>query len=369
MPEFPFFTSSPSEAMRNSLVRDAKRVIDSGIYVGGIEVQGFEKELATFLGGGYCVGVANGLDAITLSLLALNIGPGDDVLVPSYSFMATWIAVRRSGARCVAIDVDPKTGLVDPHQVLRKVSRKTKAFIPVHLYGNPFENLTLISELRGRGVTTLDDGAQSIGATFSNGEPCLAGDLIAYSFYPTKNLGALGDGGAVFTKNHDLAKKVRSLGSYGFGEARHSFDDLGLNSRLDSIQSAFLSTKLRSLENENRHRAQQREIYSTNLSEHVEFISSGPGSSNHHIAIKVRSREKLRQRLAKKGVSTDIHYPYTVELFASKSEKKSVKLKDNDFLGASELAKTVVTLPVGSWLSFSETAHIAEIIATELSDF
>ncbi len=361
----PFFDCTPSESASNELERVASEVIKSGTYVGGQAVSEFEETFAHFLGGGHVVGVGNGLDALTLSLIALQVGPGDEVIVPSYSFIATWIAVARVGATCVVVDVEPETGLISLDTIRQKISPSTKAVIPVHLYGSPVHLGELRSALEGSGVSIVEDCAQSVGAAEPAGIVGTIGTVAAFSFYPTKNLGALGDGGAVFTRSEELAQRVRSLRSYGFGSSRYDFTTLGLNSRLDSIQAAFLTEKLKGVLAETKARRLQAAEYQKRLFNFKVVKQDLDESVFHHFPVLVPDREKFREALMDLGVETDCHYPYTFEAFARLVPPELVSYDKADLYQANRFASEVVTLPVGSWLSeaqFDATVRALEIV-------
>ena len=365
----PFYDCTPSAETANQLSDAANKVIRSGTYVGGELVNAFEEQLASYLGGGYCIGVGNGLDALTLSLMALDVGPGDEVIVPTHSFMATWIAVSRTGATSVGVDVDPATGLVDLDQVLNKVTRRTKVFLPVHLYGAPVDFSTIEQNLRDRGVSILEDCAQALGAKTAHGMAGALGDLGAFSFYPTKNLGALGDAGAIFTRDPEMAERLKSLRSYGFKDSRYQFGELGVNSRLDPIQAAFLTTKLPQLDAEGMYRNWQADTYTQAIvdSSLVPVKSNSGYSVYHHFAALSGNRTKFREHLSDLGVATDAHYPYTMEAFTDLSSKRMFRVKESDLKGSRELASKVVTFPMGTWLSKDQTNFVSERLSEALS--
>lgn len=360
-PRVPFFDCTPNAATAEKLAKIAAEVIESGVYVGGSYVAGFEDELARFLGGGHVVAVGNGLDALTLALMALDIGPGDEVIVPSYSFIATWTAVARVGATCVVADVESSTGLVNLDAVLSKLSPATKAFIPVHLYGASVHLSEIRDTLAERNVQIVEDCAQSIGASEPGGMTGTLGTMAAFSFYPTKNLGALGDGGAVFTKSEVLAERLRSLRSYGFQGSRYQFSMLGVNSRLDAIQAAFLSEKLSGTAVETQNRRRQANLYLANAAEGgLKSVAQHPGESVfHHFPLLAGDRNQVISSLAGFGVEADMHYPYTFEAFAAIPGISEFKLTQSDIENAKLLAMSVVTLPIGSWLSPDQESQVS----------
>jgi len=366
--DIPFYDCTPSANQSSLLMQAASRIIQSGNYVGGNEVESFEAELSEYLGGGFCVGVGNGLDALTLSLLALDVGHGDEVIVPTYSFMATWIAVSRTGAKLVGVDVDPSTGLVDLDQVRRAVTRRTKVFLPVHLYGAAVDIGEIRAELSGKGIAILEDTAQALGASSKDGMAGTLGTLGAFSFYPTKNLGALGDAGAIFTRDEGLYARLKSLRSYGFGSSRYEFREIGLNSRLDPIQAAFLRVKLPGLEAEGEHRRWQAGEYLKAIQgTQIKAVGGLSGRSvYHHFALLSDDRAALRRRLAEAGVMTDIHYPYTFEAFLKMTSNSRIRVNERNLKGARELARKVTTLPMGSWLNKEDSRTISRNLAVAL---
>ena len=349
----PFYDATPSRFAKRKLRKIAGDVISKGTYVGGDFVSTFESDLGNYLGGVHAVGVGNGYDALALALMSLGVGPGDEVIVPSHTFMATWSAVNRVGGVVVAVDVDPQTGLVDLAQVVAKISAKTKAFIPVHLYGNPLDFRPISQALQERSIGIIEDCAQSIGARVGGQMTGTLGDIGAFSFYPTKNLGALGDGGACVTKDPVLAQRLASLRSYGFDGSHYKFKEIGVNSRLDTLQAAFLSEKLKFLENENQVRRIQAAKYAEVFAKFgLQSFEAESGSSVfHHFPVLIEEREKFRSALYARKVSSDCHYPYTIESFRELVNPGFCIVDDVDLLGAREIARKVTTFPIGSWMS------------------
>jgi dTDP-4-amino-4,6-dideoxygalactose transaminase len=238
-----FDTATPLEPLRDELRSAIGRVVDSGGFILGPEVQGFERELADYLGCREAIGVGNGTDAITIALRALGVGPGDEVVVPSFTFYASAEAIPPTGARPVFCDVDPDTFCVTPETVRAALTPRTKAVIAVHLFGN----VAPIGEIEALGVPVLEDAAQALGSRSAAGRPGALGTIATFSFFPSKNLGAFGDGGAVATSDAELAARVRSLRFHGSRDKR-TFDEVGYNSRLDALQAAILRVQLPHLE-------------------------------------------------------------------------------------------------------------------------
>lgn len=364
----PFYDATPSKSTKRKLKKIAAEVISRGTYVGGEFVTNFESDLGRYLRGVHAVGVGNGYDALVLALTAVGVGPGDEVIVPSHTFMATWSAVNRVGGVVVAVDVDPRTGLADLEKVVSKISSNTKAFIAVHLYGNPLDFRPLSQALQERSIKVIEDCAQSIGAQVGGQMTGTLGDIGAFSFYPTKNLGALGDGGACVTKDPSLAERLKSLRSYGFAGSHYKFSELGVNSRLDALQAAFLSEKIKSLEIENQVRRVQAAKYSRAFAKFglQTFETEFSSSVFHHFPVLIPEREKFRAELTARRVATDCHYPYTVESFNELVSPGSCIVEEGDLLGAREVARKVTTFPIGSWMTSRAQrfviGQIAEVI-------
>ncbi|MGH2869836.1 MAG: DegT/DnrJ/EryC1/StrS family aminotransferase [Solirubrobacteraceae bacterium] len=238
-----FDTATPLAPLRDELMSAITRVVDSGGFILGPEVQAFERELADYVGCRAAIGVGNGTDAITIALRALGVGPGDEVIVPSFTFYASAEAIPPTGARPVFCDVDPDTFCVTPETVKAALTPRTKAVIAVHLFGN----VAPIAEIEALGVPVLEDAAQALGTRSTAGRPGALGTIATFSFYPSKNLGAFGDGGAVTTSDLELAERVRSLRFHGSRD-KQTFDDIGYNSRLDALQAAILRVQLPHLE-------------------------------------------------------------------------------------------------------------------------
>jgi len=297
--------------LRGEIDQAIARCLDSGVYVLGEEVEAFESEFAQYCGAEQCVAVANGLDGLTLALRACGIGPGDEVLVPGHTFIATWLAVTHCGASIVPVDITPDTYTIDPAQLERALTSRTRAIIPVHLYGHPADLDPLLAVARDRGLFVIEDAAQAHGARYRGRRIGAHGDAVAWSFYPGKNLGAFGDGGAVTTNNADLAARIRMLRNYG-SSRKYVHEEIGVNSRLDPIQAAVLRVKLRVLDDWNRRRRSVAQEYlaglvgtGLTLPREAEWASS----VWHIFAVMFPGRDLLRQRLEARGIGTLIHYP------------------------------------------------------------
>ena len=277
-------------------------------------VKKFEKEYADYIGTNYCVGVGNGLDALKISLKALEIGEGDEVIVPANTYIATVLAVTSVGAKPVLVEPDINTFNIDPIKIEEKITTKTKAIIPVHLYGLPCAMDEIIAIANKHQLYIIEDNAQASGAIYKGKLTGSFGHINAHSFYPTKNLGALGDGGAITTNNKELARKAKLLSNYG-SEIKYKNELLGYNSRLDEIQAAVLSIKLNYLNGWNKEREFLSKVYDKNLSS-IEGLSTYNDMHNsmikhtrHLYVIRVKEREKLMEYLLGEGISTAVHYP------------------------------------------------------------
>ena len=315
----PFLSLNLDDELVRSELRSAfERVLDSERFVLGQELESFEREWADYCDAEYCVGVGNGLDAIKLSLLAAGVVPGDEVLVPASTFIATWFAVSIVGAVPVPVPVREDTNTIDPERILDFLGAKTRAIIPVHLYGLPVDMDPILRIASEHNLKVIEDAAQAHGARYRGRRIGSHGDMVAWSFYPGKNLGALGDGGAVTTNDRDTADYLRLLRNYG-SERKYHHGIIGYNSRLDELQAAFLRTKLRGLDAANSRRRGIAERYSSEiplaLEGHGEIVSvpkiaDGFDSAWHLYVISSSKRDELAQGLQESGVETLIHYPH-----------------------------------------------------------
>ena len=288
------------------------RVLDSGQYIFGPEVEAFEMAFAQYCEANHAVGVANGLEALILSLRALGIGEGDEVLVPSNTYIATWLAVSEVGALPVPVEPDPATHNMDPEHIAVAITPATRAIIAVHLYGQPAD-LTPISALAQKhGLALIEDAAQCVGARYRGKRIGSHGDAVCWSFYPGKNLGAMGDGGAVTTNNSALAANVRKLGNYG-SDRKYVHEMRGINSRLDPIQAAILNVKLAHLDDWTARRCRIAACYLEGLSDHdgiiLPHVPEWVDPVWHLFVIRSERREALQAHLTKAGINTLIHYP------------------------------------------------------------
>lgn len=299
-------------AIRSEIDDAVRDVLESGRFIMGPHVRGLETEVAKYLGVDHGVGVASGTDALVLALRAVEIGPGDEVIVPAYTFFATVEAVLTVGATPVFADIDPLTYNIDVQQALARITPRTRAVIPVHLYGHPARITDLIEGARARGVRVIEDNAQAFGAEYAGKKTGSFGDIGCLSFFPSKNLGGCGDGGMVVTSDPDIAERIRILRSHGWKE-KYRPVLVGANSRLDEIQAAILRVKLRHVDDWNRRRSELAAAYAGRLSalDVVQPVESGDVRHAFHVyVIRVPRRDAVEACLREQGIGCAVYYPY-----------------------------------------------------------
>lgn len=309
----PFFSLDRQHTEIRSLLDAATaRVIASGRFILGAELEKFESEFASYCDVDHAVGVGNGLEALVLILRALNVGPGDEVIVPGHTFVATWLAVRQVGATEVPVDIDPATYNIDGSAIEAAINSRTRAIIAVHLYGQTAAMDTLSRISNEYNIPIIEDAAQAHGATYQAKKAGGLGHAAAFSFYPTKNLGALGDGGAVTTDDPAIADRVRALRNYG-SKVKYSHEQLGGNSRLDELQAAYLSVKLRRLDDKNARRRIIADRYTAALNDIPGLILPAILSQAqpvwHLYVVRLMARDEFQRHLSRSGIETMIHYP------------------------------------------------------------
>ena len=352
---------APYTELRDELDAAYRRVMDSGSYVLGQELAAFEKEFAAYCGVKHCVGVGNCFDALRLILKGYGIGDGDEVLVPSNTYIATWLAVSYTGAIPIPVEPDDKTYNIDPSLVERSITHKTKAIMPVHLYGQPADMDPLIEIANKYGLKIVEDAAHAHGATYGGRKVGALGDAAGFSFYPAKNLGAFGDGGAVTTNDDGLADKVRILRNYG-SRVKYYNEVQGANSRLDELQAAFLRIKLSKLDEWNERRSEIAFMYIDRLRDVgiiLPEVVGGLKSSWHLFVIRHADRDKLRRYLERIDIGTLIHYPVPPHL---SDAYKSLCRGRYDLPIAESLAKSVLSIPIGPHISAAEVNKIIDSI-------
>jgi dTDP-4-amino-4,6-dideoxygalactose transaminase len=346
------------DELRPELDAAYHRVMESGWVLLGRELEAFEAEYAASVGVAHCVGVANGLEAMQLVLMALGIGDGDEVIVPSHGYIATWLAVTHVGARPVPCEPDPRTYNLDPARLAALITPRTRAILPIHLYGQTAE-MTAINEVAARhSLFVLEDAAQSHGALCRGRAAGALGGAAGVSFYPSKNLGALADAGAVTTSDAALADKIRHLRNYG-SKVRYHNEYLGLNSRLSELQAAFLRAKLPKLAEWNARRGELACRYFGQLQGvgdlTLPFVPDWAKPVWHLFVIRTARRDALQKHLAAQGVGTQIHYPIPPHLskaYASAGGKRG------DFPLAEQFADEVLSLPIGPHVTAAQVDYV-----------
>ncbi|HYH95860.1 DegT/DnrJ/EryC1/StrS family aminotransferase [Hyalangium sp.] len=355
----PFFELKSAHATLQPALDDVWRnTLASGHFILGGELEAFEAKFAEYCGARFCIGVGNGLDALTLTLRALEIGSGDEVIVPTHTFIATWLAVCEVGARPVPVEPDEHTFNLDPARLEKAITPRTKAIIPVHLYGQPADMRAILEIADRHGVPVLEDAAQAHGATSHGKRAGGLGRAAGFSFYPTKNLGALGDGGAVVTSDAGLAQRLRLFRNYGSVQ-KYQHDSLGVNSRLDPLQAAVLSVKLRVLDEWNEKRRRIARMYSEGLSgvPHVLVpkIASGAEPVWHLYVIRSSRRDALQEALTQQGIGTLVHYPKPPHLQKAHAE---LGFKPGDYPIAEKLSAEVLSLPMWPHMSDDDVKRV-----------
>ena len=339
-----------------------RRVLASGWYVLGSEVEAFESEFAAYCGAGHCVGVANGLEALTLALQGFGIGPGDEVIVPANTYIASWLAVTHAGATPVPIEPVESTHNLDPDRIAAAITPRTRAIMAVHLYGQPADMDPIVALARERGLKVIEDCAQAHGARYRGRRAGTLGDAAGWSFYPGKNLGALGDGGAVTTSDPDLADRVRVLRNYG-SRVKYRNEVPGFNSRLDELQAALLRVKLTRLDDWNARRRELAAFYLRSLAATpglvLPVVPSWAEPVWHLFVVRHPRRDAFQSELARRGIGTMVHYPippHRQEAYAS------LKIGEGRFPLAERLAVEVLSLPMGPHVGAADREAVVQAV-------
>jgi len=334
-------------------------VLTSGWYILGNHVQQFEHEFAAYNNAKHVIGVASGLDAITLSLAAFNFDKGSEVIVPSNTYIATILSVLQNNLTPVLVEPDIATYNIDPIKMEAAITPKTKAILVVHLYGKPCEMQPILDMCKKYNLKLIEDCAQSHGATYKGQKTGTFGDFGAFSFYPTKNLGALGDAGAVICNDEALEKKVRRLRNYG-SDIKYYNEEVGYNSRLDEMQAAFLSVKLKSLDKINEHKRKLATIYLENLKEDFIKPQVNPDFFDvyHIFNIRHEKRGELKNYLLEHNIKTEIHYP------VSPSKQNALKglLNNYDFPISEKIHQTTLSLPISYFHTEDDVSSVVEVM-------
>lgn len=358
----PFVTFKPLEAELDDDLRGAfERVYNRSWYIEGKEDKNFEKTFAKYCESKYCVGVGNGLDALFLSLKALGIHAGDEVIVPSNTYIATALAVTYCGATPVFVEPDIRTFNINPELIEAEITEKTKAIMPVHLYGQSCDMDPIMEIARKHNLFVVEDCAQAHGATYKGKRIGSFGDAAGFSFYPGKNLGALGDAGAIVTNNEELAKKVRALGNYGSDYKYHHIYQ-GNNSRLDEMQAAFLAAKLPSLEKVNENRRATADKYLKGFKNPEVVLPFVPDYATpvwHIFGIRCERRAELEKFLNDAGIGTNKHYPIPMHL---QECYKDLGFRKGDFPIAEEISETELSIPMYYGMTDEEVQYVIDRI-------
>ena len=338
-----------------------KRVTSSGWYIGGPECQTFETAWAAYCGADHCVGLGNGLEALALSLRALGIGAGDEVIVPSNTYIATWLAVSMAEATPIPVEPNPLTHCIEADAIEAAITPRTRCIMPVHLYGHPCPMDDIVEVARPHGLAIVEDAAQAQGASINGRRIGAHGDAVAWSFYPTKNLGALGDAGAVTTNRPDLAERIRLLSNYG-SRTKNVHDVKGFNSRLDPVQAAILGVKLQHLDEWNERRRRIAALYGERLADCGLTLPGVPNWAEpvwHLYVVQSLDRERLAGNLADAGVQTLVHYPTPPHLQDAYAD---LCMPRGAFPVAERLAETVLSLPIGPQLSLDQAEQVVAAV-------
>ena len=367
---------SPYRELKIELDAAYVHFMESGRFILGQQVEAFESEYAAYCGSQYCVGVGNCLDAMHLVLRAWDIGQGDEVIVPSNTYIATWLAISYAGATPVPVEPDARTFNMDPARIAAAISSRTRAIMPVHLYGQPadMDSIMVLAEMHG--LKVLEDAAQAQGARYRGRRVGSLGHAAGHSFYPTKNLGAFGDAGAVTTNDADLAERVRVLRNYG-SKQRYYNEVKGVNSRLDELQAAFLRVKLRHLDDWNARRVKLAELYLSLFRPLISELSSVKNalilpfaptwaeSAWHLFVIRHPQRDALQVKLNESGIGTLVHYPVPPHLSGAYAD---ARMGEGTFPIAESLARTVLSLPLCAHLVPDQAQLVVAAVRAACSD-
>lgn len=349
-------------AHKNEIDQAVMHVLNSDTYILGHEVENFEKEFAAYNDVSFAIGVGSGTDALHLALRACGVGVGDEVITVSHTAVATVSAIELCGAKPVFVDIDLSTYTMDLTQVESAISLSTKVIVPVHLYGYPVDIGRLREIIGIRDIKIIEDCAQSIGADYKNKKTGSVGDIAAFSFYPTKNLGAIGDGGCVLTNIFNFAQRIRLLREYGW-QKRYVSLIAGVNSRLDEIQAAILRVKLKYVDDENKKRQKIAALYTSRLSKFSGIVLPVLGKDVNHVyhqyVIRVKKRDSLRDFLCQKEIGSLIHYPVPIHLQPAYQGKK---LPMQGLINTEKAAAEILSLPIYPELSSSDVEFVCDAI-------
>lgn len=354
---------APYLELKKELDEAIARVVSSGWFIGGEEVDQFEAEYARYCDAAHAVGVANGLDALHLALRAMDVGPGDEVIVPSNTYIATWLAVSQCGATPVPVEPDARTFNIDPALIEAAITPATRVILPVHLYGQPADMDPILTIARKHGLRVLEDGAQAHGARYKGKRLGAHGDAVAWSFYPGKNLGAMGDGGAVTTNDPQIADRLRVLRNYG-SRVKYVNEVQGYNSRLDPLQAAVLLVKLAKLDDWNARRSVIAARYQQGLANCRLTLPHVPDWAEpvwHLYVVQLPQRDSLQKQMGEAGIGTLIHYPIPPHLQRAYAQ---VGRGLGAFPIAEHMADQVLSLPMGPHLLGNHLERVSEYVVT-----
>ena len=360
--KIPFASFLPMEEKLNQELRDAfDRVLTRSWYIDGAEDAAFEKAFANYCGTKYCVGCGNGLDALTLLLKAMGIREGDEVIIPSNTFIATALAVTYAGAKVVLVDPDIRTFNIDPSKIENAITERTKVIMPVHLYGQTADMDPILEIAKKYSLKVVEDSAQAHGATYKGKKAGSFGDAAGFSFYPGKNLGALGDAGAVVTDDAQIAEKVKALGNYGSDYKYHHIYQ-GNNSRLDELQAAFLAAKLPLLDEMNKERRRIAGRYLQEITNEkiiLPYVADDCVPAWHIFGIRCQERDRLEEFLNQKEIGTNKHYPIPIHL---QECYQDLGFHAGDYPVAEEISRTQLSLPMFYGMSDEEISYVIDAV-------
>jgi len=360
--------SRQHEFLMDELISSIQKIIRENAFIGGAYVDKFEENFANYCGTQYCIGVANGTDALMMALMSLGIGQGDEVITTASSFFATAEAISCVGATPVFCDIDPGTANIDTQIIEKRITAATKAIIPVHLYGQPADMEGIVDVARKHELFVVEDCAQAVGASYRDQKVGSIGDVGCFSFYPSKNLGGFGDAGAIVTNNPDVASKIRMLANHG-GAKKYQHEIIGYNSRLNSIQATVLDIKLPYLDEWNAQRRHLADLYNQLFQDkNVETLRSADNVYHvyHLYAVRLQQRDKILEALRKAGIGSDVHYPEALPFLKA---YKQLGHKNGDYPEAYRHSRMVLSLPIFPYMQETEVEKVAEILLEQVDKF
>jgi len=352
---------APYLELQDELDAAYRRVMTAGWFILGPELEAFEEEFARYCGAEFCVGVANGLEALHLILRAYDIGPGDEVIVPGNTYIATWLAVSYAGAQPVPVEPREETANLDPERIAAAITPRTRAILAVHLYGQPADMDAIMVLAERHGLKVIEDAAQAHGARYHGNRTGSLGHAAGFSFYPGKNLGALGDGGAVVTSDAELAQKIAVLRNYGSRRKYHN-EEKGFNSRLDELQAAFLRVKLRRLDEWNERRTALASHYLAGLKGATVSVPAVPSWADpawHVFVVRSAQRDALQRHLRKQDIATLIHYPVPPHRQPAYTE---LGIPAGSLPVTERLHREVLSLPIGPHLQHDQVDSVVSAV-------